>query len=55
VIWQLAMVHHRLVRVNDAAGKDAINEGLIRIEPFITFRGIYDALDPDRPMLKVKV
>jgi hypothetical protein len=49
------MVHHQLVRVHDAAGKDAINERLIRIEPFITFRGIYDALEPDRPLLKVKV
>jgi hypothetical protein len=43
------------VRVHDAAGKDAINERLIRIEPFITFRSIYDALEPDRPLLKVKV
>jgi hypothetical protein len=49
------MVHHRLVRVHDAAGKDAIEERLIRIEPTITFRGIYDALEPDRPLLKVKV
>jgi hypothetical protein len=49
------MVHHRLVRVHDAAGKDAINERLISIEPFITFRGIYDALEPDGPLLKVKV
>jgi hypothetical protein len=49
------MVRHRLVRVHDSAGKDAINEVLIRIEPFIMFRGIYDALEPDRPLLKVKV
>jgi hypothetical protein len=42
------------VRVHDVAGKDAINESLIRIETFITFRGISDALDPDRPLLKVK-
>jgi hypothetical protein len=49
------MVHHRLVRVHEAAGKDAINEIIMRIEPFITFRGIYDALEPDRPLLKVKV
>jgi hypothetical protein len=49
------MVHHRLVRVHDAAGKDAINKILIRIEPFVTFRGIYNALEPDRPLLKVKV
>jgi hypothetical protein len=49
------MVHHRLVRVHDAAGKDAIYERLIRIEPFITFRGIYDALEPSQPLLKVKV
>jgi hypothetical protein len=39
----------------NAAGTDAINERLIGIEPFITFRGIYDALEPDRPLLKVKV
>jgi hypothetical protein len=43
------------VRVHDAAGKDAINVRRIRIEPFITFLGIYDALEPDRPLLKVKV
>jgi hypothetical protein len=49
------MVHHRLVRVHDAAGKDAINEKLSRIEQFITFCGIYDALEPDRPLLTVKV
>jgi hypothetical protein len=49
------MVQHRLVRVHDAAGKDGINERLIRIEPFITFRGIYDAPEPDRPLLEVKV
>jgi hypothetical protein len=49
------MVHHGLVRVHDAAGKDAINERRIRIEPFITFCGIYDALEPDRPLLKVKI
>jgi hypothetical protein len=49
------MVHHRLVRVHDAAGKDAINERLISFEPFITFRGIHDALEPDRPLLKVEV
>jgi hypothetical protein len=49
------MVQHRLVWVHDAAGKDGINERLIRIEPFITFRGIYDAPEPDRPLLEVKV
>jgi hypothetical protein len=49
------MVQHRLVRVHDAAGKGAINESLIRTEPFITFRGIYDAPEPDRPLLEVKV
>jgi hypothetical protein len=49
------MVHHRLVRVHDAAGKDAINEIVIRIGLLITFCGIYDVLEPDRPMLKVKV
>jgi hypothetical protein len=49
------MVHHRLVRVHDAAGKDAINERLTSFELFITFSGIYDALEPDRPLLKVKV
>jgi hypothetical protein len=54
-IRQLAMVHHQLGRVHDAAGKDAINETYISIEPFFTFRGIYDALEPDRPLLKVKV
>jgi hypothetical protein len=46
------MVHHRLVRVHDAAGKDAINGRRIIIEPLITVRGIYDALDPDRALLK---
>jgi hypothetical protein len=54
-IRQLAMVHHQIVRVHDAAGKNAINENLIRIEHFVTFRGIYDGLEPDRPLLKVKV
>jgi hypothetical protein len=49
------MVRHQVVRVHDAAGKDAINERLIRIEPLIKFRGIYDALEPNRPLLKVKV
>jgi hypothetical protein len=49
------MVHHQIVRVHDAAGKNAINENLIRIEHFVTFRGIYDGLEPDRPLLKVKV
>jgi hypothetical protein len=43
------------VRVHDAAGKDAINEKIIRIESFIMFRGIYDTLEPYRPLLKVKV
>jgi hypothetical protein len=47
------MLHQRLVQEHDSAGKDAINERLIRIEPLITFRGIYDALEPDRPLLKV--
>jgi hypothetical protein len=49
------MVQHQLVRVHDAASKDAINETLLRIEPYITLRGIYDALEPDRPLLEVKV
>jgi hypothetical protein len=49
------MVQHRLVRVHDAAGKDAINERLIRIEPYITDRGIYDAPEPDRPLLELEV
>jgi hypothetical protein len=49
------MVYQQLVRVHDAAGKDAINVRLIRIAPFITFRAIYDVLEPDRPLLKVKV
>jgi hypothetical protein len=30
-------------------------ENLIRFEHFVTFLGIYDALEPDRPLLKVKV
>jgi hypothetical protein len=49
------MVHHRLVRVHAVAGKDTTNERLIRTEPFITFRGIYDALEPDRPLLRIQV
>jgi hypothetical protein len=40
--------------VHAAAGNNAINESLIRIESLITFCDIYDALDPDRPLLKVK-
>jgi hypothetical protein len=49
------MVCHRLVRVHDAAGKELINERIIRLEPFDTFRGIFDALELDRPLLEVKV
>jgi hypothetical protein len=52
---QLAMVRHRLVRVHDAAGKDVINERMIRLEPLITFRGIFDALQLDRPLREVNV
>jgi hypothetical protein len=52
---QLAMVRHQLVRVHDAAGKKVINERKIRLEPFITFRGIFDALELDRPLLEVNV
>jgi hypothetical protein len=49
------MVQHRLVLEHNAAGKDAINERLIKIVPFVTCRGIYDATEPDRPLLEVKV
>jgi hypothetical protein len=49
------MVQHWLARVHDAAGKDAMNERLIRIETSITFCDIYDATEPDRPLLEVKV
>jgi hypothetical protein len=49
------MVHHRLVRVHDAAGKEVINERLIRLEPCSTFRGVFDALELDRPLLEVKL
>jgi hypothetical protein len=49
------MVRHRLVRVHDAAGKKLINEKIVRLEPFDTFRGIFDALELDRPLLEVKV
>jgi hypothetical protein len=49
------MVHYQLVRVHDAAGKEVINERLIRLEPCIAFRGIYDALELDRPLLEVKL
>jgi hypothetical protein len=35
--------------------KDVINKRLIIIEPFSTFRGVYDVLGPDRPLLEVKV
>jgi hypothetical protein len=52
---QLAMVRHRLVRVHDAAGKDVVDEGIIKLEPFIKFRGIFDALELDRSLLEVKV
>jgi hypothetical protein len=31
------MVHHRLVRVHDAAGKDAINERLSESNPLSRF------------------
>jgi hypothetical protein len=41
--------------VHDAAGKDVINKRLIRIKPFITVCGIYNALEPDPPLLKVEV
>jgi hypothetical protein len=32
-----------------------INEGNMRLEPFITFRGIFDALELDWPLLEVNV
>jgi hypothetical protein len=51
----LDMVRHRLVQVHDAAGKELINERIVRLEPFNTFRGIFDALELDRPLLEVKV
>jgi flagellar biosynthesis regulator FlbT len=49
------MVRHRLVRLHDAAGNYVINEKIIRIGPFLMFRGIFDALEIDRPLLEVKV
>jgi hypothetical protein len=49
------MVRHRLVRVHNAAGKDVINENIIKLELFITFRGIFYALELNRPLLEVKV
>jgi hypothetical protein len=49
------MVLHRLVRVHDAAGKELINERIVRLEPLNTVRGIFDALKLDRPLLEVKV
>jgi hypothetical protein len=52
---QLAMVRHRLVRVHGASFKDMINERNTRLQTFITFRGIFDALELDRPLLEVNV
>jgi hypothetical protein len=49
----LDMGRHRLVRVHDAAGKEFIYERIVRLEPFNTFRGIFDALELDRPLLEV--
>jgi hypothetical protein len=49
------MVRHRLVRVHDAAGKELINEKIVRLEPFNTIRGSFDALELYRPLLEVKV
>jgi hypothetical protein len=49
------MARHRLVRVHDAAGKEVINERIVRLEPFNTCRGIFDALKLRRPPLEVKV
>jgi hypothetical protein len=49
------MVRHRLVRVHDAAGKELINERIVRLDPFNTVRGIFDALELDRLLLEVKV
>jgi hypothetical protein len=51
----LDMVRHRLVQVYDAAGKELINERVIKLKPFDTFRGIFDVLELDRPLLEVKV
>jgi hypothetical protein len=51
----LDMVRHRLVRVHDAADKELINERIVRLEPFNIFRGIFDALELDRPLLGVEV
>jgi hypothetical protein len=34
---------------------DVITENIIRLEPFNTFRGIFDALELDLPLLEVKV
>jgi hypothetical protein len=34
------MVRHRLVRVHDAASREVINERIVKLEPFDTFRGI---------------
>jgi hypothetical protein len=47
------MVLHKLVRVHDAAGKELINERIVRLEPFNTVRGIFDALELDRLLLEV--
>jgi hypothetical protein len=52
---QLAMVRNQLVRVHEAAGKKVINEINIKLEIFITLRGIFDALELDRPLLEAKV
>jgi hypothetical protein len=49
----LDMVLHKLVRVHDAAGKELINERIVRLEPFNTVRGIFDALELDRLLLEV--
>jgi hypothetical protein len=44
-----------VVRVHDAADKKVINERNSRLDPLITFRGIFDALELDRPQLEVNV
>jgi hypothetical protein len=49
------MVRHQLARVHDAAGMKVIDERNVRLEPLITFHGIFDALALDRPLLEVNV
>jgi hypothetical protein len=41
--------------VHEAAGKEVINERIVRLQPFNPFRGIFDALELDRPLLEAKV